>query len=340
MTKSTLFDNVMMQQWFPDIVFRFGIRHLIHRKWKDEQRLLSKRQDDMATFLATGPLATHTSESQHQHYCVPTSFFQHVLGPHLKYSSAFWDQHTHSLADAEYKMLELSCERAQLQNGQRILELGCGWGSLTLFMARKYPQSPITALSHSATQRSHIEAVCQREGLDNVTVITADINAFQCTDTFDRIVSIEMFEHLSNYKTLFRLLRSWLAPNGKVFVHVFGHPSFCYPFTNSSSTDWMARHFFTGGIMPAKDTFSQFCSPLQIEQQWDVNGTHYQKTCNAWLANLHSHKKTILDIFAESQLPSPTRSFVAWRIFFMACAELFGYQNGNQWQVFHFRFSH
>ncbi|MEM7279407.1 MAG: cyclopropane-fatty-acyl-phospholipid synthase family protein [Pseudomonadota bacterium] len=321
----------------PDSILRLAMRKLM------ASRLHAEARRDRAKWLeqmSNGPLALSTSDANEQHYEVPSEFFEACLGEHLKYSCCYWPEGVATLDQAEAEMLELSCSRAQLKDGQEILELGCGWGSLSLWMARHYPKSNIVSVSNSATQKAHIDQVAQTENLHNLTVITCDMNDFQTRQRFDRVVSIEMFEHMRNYALLLQRVSEWLKDDGKAFVHVFCHKTFCYPFENNNKNDWMARHFFTGGLMPSFSLFDDFKQHLQLEKRWQVNGTHYEKTSNAWLRKLDQNRDVVHAIFDSS--PSNDSSKIQlqrWRMFYMACAELFGYNNGDEWFVGHFRFS-
>ncbi|MFC1758257.1 SAM-dependent methyltransferase, partial [Planctomycetota bacterium] len=281
-----------------------------------------------------------TDSANEQHYEVPAEFFATVLGPRLKYSSCFFSSPKQSLADAEDEMLGLTCKRADIENGMRVLELGCGWGSLTLWMAEHFPHCEITALSNSTSQREFIESRARAKGLANVRVITGDMRDFTTDEMFDRVVSVEMFEHMRNYELLLRRVSSWLTPEGKAFVHVFCHRDTPYLFETEGAANWMGRHFFTGGMMPSEDLFRQFGEDLEIEQQWRVDGMHYWRTCEAWLKNLDRNRKAILTRFRRDLSAREARtSLQRWRMFFMACAELFRYRGGNEWFVAHYLFA-
>ncbi|WP_132543085.1 SAM-dependent methyltransferase [Plasticicumulans lactativorans] len=323
----------------PDVVTRAGIRRLLAGRLASEARQQPARAQFVAA-LAAGPIAIATATANAQHYEVPAAFFAHVLGPHLKYSCAHWPAGVDTLAAAEAAMLALSCARAGLDDGQRILELGCGWGSLTLWMAEHYPRAQIVAVSNAPSQRRYIEARCAARGLRNVQVLTADINDFSLDRRFERVVSVEMFEHLRNHRALLERIGGWLAPGGKLFVHVFSHRCYTYPFEDAGSDDWMARHFFTGGIMPAADLLPGLRGPLQVEQAWSVDGHHYRRTAEAWLARLDAAREPVLALFREVYGAADARRWLhRWRVFFMACAELFGYADGAEWGVSHYRFS-
>ncbi|SEV90248.1 cyclopropane-fatty-acyl-phospholipid synthase family protein [Luteibacter sp. 329MFSha] len=329
----------------PDSLIRLGIRRLCEQRLREceqgDPQERKRRHAALMDALAQAPLAIHTEEANAQHYEVPTAFFQQCLGARLKYSSCYFPDATTTLDQAEDAMLQLYAERAGLADGQSILELGCGWGSLTLWMAARYPRARITAVSNSHSQRMHIEAEALRQGLTNIRVITRDINALDLEDDqFDRCVSVEMFEHVRNHQALFKRIARWLRPGGALFVHIFAHRHAAYLFDTEGDDNWMGRHFFTGGMMPAIDTLLWFQHDLRIDGQWLVDGTHYERTANAWLANQDRHRDAIMDVFSRVY---PTRAlarlwFQRWRIFWMSCAELFGYAGGQEWLVAHYRF--
>lgn len=321
----------------PDSVTRAGIRKLCSRRLQDPD-LTDPR---FIKTLAEGPIAYVPEKANEQHYEVPAEFFRLVLGPHLKYSCAYWNGDDSNLADAETKSLEVTCERAELDNGQRILELGCGWGSLSMWMAQQYPASHITSVSNSNSQRSFIEAKCKSLGIKNLSVITADMNDFDPgQQTFDRVVSVEMFEHMHNYAELLQRIHAWIKNDGKLFVHIFCHDQFCYPFETEGASNWMGQYFFTGGIMPSADLFEHFNQHLTVEKQYKWDGRHYEKTANAWLAKMDKHRNEILNVLVNTYGKSDaSRWFRRWRIFFMACAELFGTDKGNEWYVSHYLLS-
>ncbi len=311
---------------------RLGIRHLLVRRLRAAG--LGPTPAEIARMLEVSPIALHTREANEQHYEVPAAFFQLVLGPHLKYSSALWPPGTENLAEAEEAMLDLTCERAQLEDGQDVLELGCGWGSLTSYMARRFPRSRIVAVSNSAPQRRFIEASLPA----NVRVITADMNDFSTEERFDRVVSVEMFEHLRNYGEVLRRVRSWLRPEGRLFVHVFCHRSYAYPFETDGADDWMGRHFFTGGLMPSLDLLPRFNRDLELDESWAVSGNHYSLTARAWRHQLEARRDEVLRVFQGTYPGSASSWYHRWRLFFLACEELFGYQGGEEWMVGHYRF--
>lgn len=328
----------------PDPVLRLGIRQLLKKRLQDEMAFdpeqASLRKHVCIDMLRNSPIAIETDAANEQHYEVPARFYQLVLGKHLKYSGCFWDVDCLTLDDAERAMLDIYLKRAQLQNGQQILELGCGWGSLTLHMAEKLPYARITAVSNSHSQRRHIEKTLQQRGLSNVRVLTCDVNELELDEQFDRVVSVEMFEHMRNYQRLFDKIGQWLNSDGKLFVHIFCHRSVVYPFETEGEDNWMGRYFFTGGLMPSADTLLHFQQQLQIEQQWLVNGKHYQQTAEAWLANTDQHQDEIISLFEQVYGAEQAKLWwQRWRLFFMACAELFGYRDGTEWLVGHYLFN-
>jgi cyclopropane-fatty-acyl-phospholipid synthase len=326
----------------PDPVLRWGIRRLIRARWRSEQRrneLDPGLQDAFATGLRAWPVAIETASANRQHYEVPARFFDLVLGPHRKYSCCYWPHTVDTLEHAEAVMFSLTCERAGLSDGQSILELGCGWGSLSCWMAEKYPHSRIVAVSNSSLQREFIETEAAARGLRNLQVITSDMNDFEPPGKFDRVVSIEMFEHMRNYPELLRRISRWLIPNGLLFIHIFCHRLWAYPFETEDSTGWMAKHFFTGGIMPSESLLPRFQDDLSLVGQWRIDGTHYQKTCEAWLARLDERRDAVVSLFEHTYGQGQgTRHTERWRAFFMACAELFSYRAGKEWFVAHYLF--
>ncbi len=300
-------------------------------------RLHEEKKRDPRTLIAElrrSEIAIETAAANEQHYEVPAAFFERVLGPHLKYSSCYWPDGVSTLGEAEAAMLELYAERAGLADGQDILDLGCGWGSFALWAAARYPSSRITAISNSRTQRAFIEARARARGLANLEVRTADVRTLELpAASFDRVVSIEMFEHMRNYSQLLRRIAGWLRPGGALFVHVFAHRVHAYPFEDRGGSDWMARAFFTGGLMPSVGLFRSFQDDLRIAEEWQVPGTHYQRTSEAWYANLMASRGELERLVGKA-------GFQRWRVFFLACAELFGYARGREWVVAHYRFTH
>lgn len=330
--------------WIPDFLVRKGISLLCKLRLNEEiiggVELQSKNFTQRISNLKKSEIAIHTDIANKQHYEIPSQFFKLCLGKRLKYSCALYKNEKITLDEAEEEMLRLYEERADLKDGQDILELGCGWGSLTLWLAERFPNSSITAVSNSSSQKEYIEQECTLRNLINVKVITCDVNNLILhSASFDRCISIEMFEHMRNYELLFSHIEEWLRPSGKLFVHIFCHRTLLYPFETTGNTNWMGRYFFTGGLMPSSDTLLFFQGNLRIEERYLVNGLHYYKTCNDWLINQDKHRNEIIDLFKKTYgHDKATVWFNRWRIFYMACAELFRYDNGNQWMVAHYRF--
>lgn len=321
----------------PDPLVRFGIRRLLTQRLADiSGEGAAGRQDAFVKTLRKSPVAILTDKANEQHYEVPADFFRTVLGPRLKYSACFWPDDVRALGEAEERMLALTCERADLRDGMDVLELGCGWGSLTLWMAEQYPNSRITAVSNSHSQRVFIEGRAAEAGLKNVRVITADMNEFTTTDTFDRVVSVEMFEHMRNYQLLLQRIGGWLNADGKLFIHIFCHREHAYPFETTGEDDWMGRYFFTGGIMPSEHLMDAFNDELLVDEQWPVNGVHYARTLRAWLDRMDERKQSILPMLKTAYGDQEgARWFQRWRVFFMASEELFAFHHGEEWFVTH-----
>lgn len=331
MTLLSLAIEGVEQGWVPDFAVRSAIRRLC------AARLRETAGDSITHFaeqLRSSPIALATDKANEQHYEVPAEFFTQVLGRHRKYSCCYWLPGVESLDEAEAAALRETCSRAEIVDGMEILELGCGWGSLSLWMAEHCPRSRITAVSNSASQRQFIETEAARRGLGNLQIITADMNSFDIDGPFDRVVSIEMFEHMRNYERLLERIAGWLKPEGKLFVHVFCHRKHAYPFESEGEANWMGRYFFTGGIMPSQDLLGRFDRDLQISQQWLWSGGHYQKTAEAWLAHLDARKSEVMPVLEATYGPTEARRwFQRWRLFFLAVAELFGYRGGSEWFV-------
>lgn len=315
----------------PEPLLRAGIRAVCALRLRDERRRPPGFQRALIAELKRSDIAIETQAANDQHYEVPAAFFVRVLGPHLKYSSCYWPPGVTELGAAEAAMLALVAERADLADGQRILDLGCGWGSFALWAAARYPAAAITAISNSRSQRGFIEARARERGLGNLTVVTGDVRTLALPGPFDRVVSVEMFEHMRNYEALLRRIAAALAPGGALFVHVFAHHKYAYPFEDAGPADWMAREFFTGGLMPSVELLPQFQADLRLDASWTLDGTHYARTSEAWHANLMAHRAEL------TALLGPAR-FARWRVFFLACAELFGYHHGREWCVAHYRF--
>ena len=327
----------------PDALIRAGIRRLsrerLHEISTDNVEQANERLFAMVASMRQSTIALVPELANKQHYEVPAEFFHLCLGLNRKYSSAWWADGVTTLQQAEEAALQQTCEHAELADGQRILELGCGWGSLTLWMAKHYPNSKIVAVSNSFSQRDFIAQEAQRRGLKNIEQHVADMNSFDIASGFDRVVSVEMFEHMRNWPALMHKVSQWLVADGKFFMHVFCHRSTPYLFEDKESSDWMTRHFFSGGMMPSDDLPLLFQEHLSILRRWRWDGTHYQKTANAWLRNLDNHKGVALPILSAVYGDDDAAIWLQrWRIFFMACAELFGFNNGQEWWVSHYLF--
>ena len=327
----------------PDTLVRAGIRSLL----KERLSTLPLGSSDAVqaatkSFVADmdgGPIALVPEKANAQHYEVPADFFAEVLGPRRKYSSCHWTDEAGSLQQAEEDAIAETCRRAGIEDGMRILELGCGWGSIGLWAAEKYPRSDILAVSNSQSQREFIEAEAKRRSLANLRVITCDMNDFATDERFDRVISVEMFEHMRNHRQLLERIYGWLLPGGRFFMHIFCHRDVPYAFEDRGPSDWMSRHFFSGGMMPSDDLPLHFQDHLTLVDRWRWNGKHYERTLNAWLANMDRNRKTLLPLFESTYGKSSAPVWWGrWRIFFMACAELFGFDDGEQWQVSHYLF--
>lgn len=334
--------DALERGWIPDMVIRKGIQSLVQERLRtlsaDAERA-ARHRENFAAMMRQSPVAPVPELANAQHYEVPAEFYALVLGARRKYSSCYWTDATSTLDEAEEESLERTCRNAALQDGQSILELGCGWGSLTLWMAERYPASRIVAVSNSGSQREYIERCAADRGVGNIQVITADMNDFSIDRTFDRVVSVEMFEHMRNYEVLFRRISGWLEKDGMFFMHIFCHRQTPYEFVDHDATDWMSRHFFSGGIMPSDDLPLEFQGDLALCNRWTWNGRHYRKTAEAWLRNMEHNRPVVMRVLADAYGQSEaSRWWMRWRIFFMACAELFGYERGEQWHVNHYLF--
>lgn len=324
----------------PEPVVRWGIRRLNTERLEQERaRFDTNRLTFFADELRQSRIALTPEKANEQHYELPPAFFELVLGRHLKYSGCYWPDGTRTLDRAESNALSLICERAEIADGMNILELGCGWGSLSLWLARQYPKARVTAVSNSHSQRAFIEEQCRMQNLCNIRVVTCDMNDFVTDATFDRVVSIEMFEHMRNYEALLSRIAGWMRPHAKLFVHIFCHRRYPYLFETNGADNWMGRHFFTSGMMPSADLLPQFQRDLSLEKQWYLDGRHYAKTAEAWLENLDARREAVLPILKRAYGNESRKWFVRWRLFFLACAELFRYDDGQQWGVGHYRFT-
>jgi len=327
----------------PEPLLRAGIRAVCAQRLRAERRGVeaeAARHQALVEELRGSAVAIATDAANAQHYEVPPELFERVLGPHLKYSSCYWPDGVTDLGAAEAAMLELSATRADVADGHAILDLGCGWGSFSLWAAARFPKSRITAVSNSAPQRAFIEARAAARGLTNLHVITADVRTLELPPaTFDRVVSIEMFEHMRNYEVLLARIARWLKPGGALFVHVFAHTRFAYPYEDAGPSDWMAREFFTGGIMPSAHLLPCFQRDLVLASAWQLSGLHYARTAEAWHTNLETARAEVMQVLARTYgaAAAPAR-YQRWRVFFLACAELFGYAGGEEWIVAHYRF--
>ena len=338
------YNGLLEKNKIPDSLLRVGIRKLLKQRLQDEEKENTELEQQslmqLIEELKKSPIAVNTNDANEQHYEVPTEFYQYCLGKYLKYSSGYWNEGVTDVSMAEKDMLEITCARAGLSDGQDVLELGCGWGSLSLFMAAKYPQSNFTVVSNSRTQKIFIDEKAAQRNIKNLTVITIDINNFFINKTFDRIVSVEMFEHMRNYQLLLKKVASLLKPDGKLFVHIFTHIKYAYKFDVKDESDWMSKYLFTGGIMPSDNLLFYFNEDINVENHWHVSGLHYSKTAEAWLVNMDAHKKEIMPLFSKTYgKENAVKWWVYWRIFFMACSELWKYNNGEEWIVSHYLFA-
>ena len=324
----------------PDIVIRAGIRRLLAARLRAERP--APGETALARRLARydqwrrGPLAIETEAANRQHYELPAAFFEQILGPHLKYSACAWPAGVDDLAAAEEHTLELTLSRARMADGLTLLDLGCGWGSLSLYAARRYPRSRVLAVSNSASQGEFVRARAAARGLANLEVRTADVRSFAPAERFDRVVSVEMFEHLRNWQLAFQRVASWLEPGGLMLLHVFCHADVAYAYEDAGDGDWMARHFFTGGIMPAADQPYHHQQDLVVRHHWRLDGRDYQRTLDAWLARMDRAREPLAPVFQEVYGGDWRRWWRRWRLFFLACSELFGCRGGREWWVSHY----
>jgi len=327
----------------PDSIIRAGIRRLCRQRLKDiharDVELSGQSLEVFIQMMNSSGIALVPEIANEQHYEVPPEFFNEVLGKHAKYSSCFWGEDTQTLSQAEAEALSATCLHAEIEDGMSILDLGCGWGSLSLWIAENFPRCTVHSVSNSRPQGEHIRSLARQRGLSNIQVITRDMNEFHPEQTYDRIVSVEMFEHMRNYRELFHRISQWLHADGRFFMHIFCHRSCAYEFVDEGPSDWMGRHFFSGGIMPSDDLPLRFQENLRLLNRYRWSGRHYEKTANAWLVNMDSNRNRIMPILADTYgEANAERWFQRWRIFFMACAELFAFNDGSEWFVSHYQF--
>jgi cyclopropane-fatty-acyl-phospholipid synthase len=321
----------------PDVVIRAAIHRLCSRTAAKFANGNAESDAWFADEMAARAIAEHAAAANAQHYELPAAFFAHVLGPNRKYSSCFYKEPASTLQEAEEEALRQTVEHAELADGQSILELGCGWGSLSLWMARRFPHAQVTAVSNSHSQRAFIEGEAARSGLTNLRVVTSDMNVFAPAARFDRIVSVEMFEHMMNWRELMTRVRSWLKPDGRFFLHIFTHRTGAYLFDHADGDDWIARHFFTGGVMPSHHLIRQYADLFEVEKEWRWSGTHYQRTAQDWLNNFDAHRDEIEPVLSKVYGSDTALWMRRWRWFFLATAGLFGHAEGSEWGVSHYR---
>lgn len=323
----------------PDALIRRGIRRLCAER---KVEIGDQNGQDIENFVAKmneSPIALVPDIANEQHYEVPAGFFDLVLGEHRKYSCCYWGGPVSNLGEAEEAALEITCQRADIQDDMKVLDLGCGWGSLSLWIAGHFPRCSVTSVSNSASQRAFIEKEAALLGLSNIEVITADMNEFTTDKSFDRVVSVEMFEHMRNYGALFERISHWLTDRGLFFMHIFCHRSAAYEFIDRGPADWMSRHFFSGGIMPSGDLPSRFQDHLQLVEQWRWSGRQYQLTAEAWLENMDAKRAEVMPVLVSTYgKEDAQRWWMRWRIFFLAVSEMFGMDDGIEWGVGHYLF--
>jgi cyclopropane-fatty-acyl-phospholipid synthase len=335
--------ELMERGLLPGWLVQQGVRSVVRERFNEIARMTPEERYEISNRfleqLRRSPVALVPEKANEQHYEVPAAFFQQVLGKHLKYSSCYFESPNSSLDEAEATMLSLCAERAELQDGMRVLELGCGWGSFSLWIAEHFPNSQVVGVSNSSSQRAFIEERARERGLANLRIITADMNEFSISERFDRVVSVEMFEHMRNYRELLSRISSWMVPGGKLFVHIFCHRTWAYPYETDGPSNWMGRYFFTGGIMPSEELLYHFQEHLQIESHWRVNGRHYEKTARAWMALQKKNQAKVIEALTSVYgSREAKRWYQRWMVFFLSCAELFGFRDGEEWFVAHYLF--
>ena len=329
--------------YIPDLMIRLGIRSLLQRRIKElvseDKTINLKNKQSFINDMDAAPLALVPDLANEQHYEIPAEFYNLCLGKNKKYSSCFWEKNTSNLDDAEDISLQLTAEHANLKDGLAILELGCGWGSLSLWMASHFPKASITSVSNSASQKAYITSEAKKRNINNLQVITCDMNDFSSNEKFDRVVSVEMVEHMRNHRKLFANIKKWLKPEGYFMMHIFVHKSQPYLFEVKDDDDWMSKYFFSGGMMPSDDLPSFFQEDLTLKNTWRWSGEHYEQTANAWLENIDANKAKALTVLEKIYGKNNAVMWLnRWRIFFMACAELWGYKGGKEWFVSHYLF--
>ncbi|MEQ1946967.1 MAG: cyclopropane-fatty-acyl-phospholipid synthase family protein [Bryobacteraceae bacterium] len=340
--KAAWYEPLVERDLVPDFLLRAGIRRLLTDRLREEYKGEPERQQEhLMRYIAqlkASPIAIDTRAANEQHYEVPAEFYARVLGQHRKYSCCYFAEGD-TLDAAERRMLDLTADRARIEDGHSILDMGCGWGAFSLYAAARFPNSRVVGLSNSNSQREYIEQQARERGLDNLKIVTADINDFEAGEQFDRIVSVEMMEHVRNYQLLLAKVSTWMRPDAFFFVHIFTHHRFAYPFEVRDASDWMAQHFFTGGQMPSDGLLLYFQDDVKLRNHWVVNGQQYQKTAEEWLRNMDRQRPELLQLFSRIYGGADAlKWFVRWRIFFMACAELWGHRGGTEWVVSHYLF--
>jgi cyclopropane-fatty-acyl-phospholipid synthase len=325
----------------PDSVIRAGIRRLLDRKLKEihvtdvEKAAIIKNR--FVQMMGESPIALVPHLANEQHYEVPAAFYSEVLGRNRKYSCCYWPTGVNDLDAAEDAALNVTAERAGIEDGMKVLDLGCGWGSLSLWIAEHFPKASVTSVSNSRSQRDYIVRAAENRGIENIEVHVCDMNDFAAPGTYDRIVSVEMFEHMRNYPELFRRISNWLEPDGRFFMHIFCHRTTPYEYIDRGPSDWMSRHFFSGGIMPSADLPMRIGGDLTVERHWQWNGDHYARTLRAWLDKMDARKGAVMPILEDTYgKDQADRWRMRWRIFFMACEELFACNGGREWYVSHY----